>query len=211
MNYTGPYISDGKFQTSVAFGKTQPANELDRLSRLHDTAYSVYTDPSYLMAADAMYADEAGKLEGKLPAVAATAVKQGNMAINGFNRLGKNVLTFGPLGLIKTAVENIWDASHYIDNEKSIKKNIKHMYNSDPVTFPILTDEGVKVAHGDKEYENILNIASKNEREHNGLKNSKVARKGNSVIADAVQPYLPYVSLRKNVPKRKHKKRNNKH
>lgn len=39
--YTGPYYSDGKFQSSVANGKTKPRGKLGEFSRDHDTAYNL--------------------------------------------------------------------------------------------------------------------------------------------------------------------------
>jgi hypothetical protein len=40
-NYTGPYLSDGRLQSSVANGKAPPKSKLDQLSRSHDTAYAL--------------------------------------------------------------------------------------------------------------------------------------------------------------------------
>ncbi len=39
--YTGPYYSDGKFQSSVANGKFKPRGRLGEFSRDHDTAYKL--------------------------------------------------------------------------------------------------------------------------------------------------------------------------
>jgi len=39
--YTGPYYSDGKFQSSVANGKSKPRGRLGEYSRDHDTAYAL--------------------------------------------------------------------------------------------------------------------------------------------------------------------------
>lgn len=39
-NYTGPYWSDGKFQASVANGKSKPVSKLDWHSREHDSCFA---------------------------------------------------------------------------------------------------------------------------------------------------------------------------
>jgi len=38
-NYTGPFVSDGRFQESVADGRAPPKSRLDVLSREHDAEY----------------------------------------------------------------------------------------------------------------------------------------------------------------------------
>jgi hypothetical protein len=54
-NYTGPFLSDGKYQSSVPYGKTPPSSKLDSFSRLHDTDYYYCRDLSCLDAADERY------------------------------------------------------------------------------------------------------------------------------------------------------------
>ncbi len=51
-NYTGPYISNGKLQESVPFGDKTPKDELDALSRLHDSAYAKWDDRLHRSVAD---------------------------------------------------------------------------------------------------------------------------------------------------------------
>lgn len=53
--YTGPYWSDGRFQSSIAFGSNIPIDNVDNESRLHDTAYAVYPDQRHRVAADWLY------------------------------------------------------------------------------------------------------------------------------------------------------------
>ncbi len=56
-NYTGPNWSDGKWQASVAYGKTKPKSLLDAYSRDHDTAYALCRDTKCLDDADKLYFD----------------------------------------------------------------------------------------------------------------------------------------------------------
>jgi len=73
-NYTGPYLSDGKFQESVAFGQTEPNSMLDAFSRDHDTMYALNEDESNRGFADYVYADRAFKLGGFVPRLAGLLV-----------------------------------------------------------------------------------------------------------------------------------------
>jgi len=54
-NYTGPFLSDGKFQASVANGRAPPKSRLDRLSRAHDTAYFLAKNDADRRKADRIY------------------------------------------------------------------------------------------------------------------------------------------------------------
>lgn len=74
-NYTGPMLSDGKFQESVANGKAKPKSKLDRLSRTHDHAYAVYKDRKHRYQADVDYQAGANKIGGFVPRAAGFAVR----------------------------------------------------------------------------------------------------------------------------------------
>jgi len=54
-NYTGPYLSDGKIQSSVAYGKAPPRSKLDILSRAHDTSYKLSRTERDRRKADSIY------------------------------------------------------------------------------------------------------------------------------------------------------------
>jgi hypothetical protein len=54
-NYTGPWLSDGKFQSSVAHGRRKPNSKLDALSRDHDTAYALSKTDAQRRKADRVY------------------------------------------------------------------------------------------------------------------------------------------------------------
>lgn len=134
-NYTGPYISDGKFQSSVMFGSTKPKDELDALSRLHDTAYAYYEDRAHREAADRIYSDAAKKLRGKFPELAADIVNYGNYTGRQAGQLASDVLTYTPIaGVVKFAGTNLLNMYRMI-NGTYLKKEIadvKSLYSRDP-------------------------------------------------------------------------------
>lgn len=133
-NYTGPYWSDGRLQESVEFGSSDPQSELDKLSRLHDTAYAHYTDRQHREAADEIYERDARVLAGKFPELAGKLVLYGNYGARQRAQLGADFATLGPLGLLKFAGTNMWNANKmihgtYLKNEKA---DIERLYGTDP-------------------------------------------------------------------------------
>jgi hypothetical protein len=54
-NYTGPLWSDGRFQASVAQGKSQPKTKLDKLSKAHDRSYALSGGYMDRLRADLVY------------------------------------------------------------------------------------------------------------------------------------------------------------
>jgi hypothetical protein len=116
-NYTGPYWSDGKIQSSVEFGTTDPQSELDALSRLHDTAYAHYSDRGHREAADLIYAREAKRLGEKYPELIGNIVQYGNYTGRQAVQLAKDVGTvpgFPLIGLGKFAITNLFNANKMI-------------------------------------------------------------------------------------------------
>lgn len=79
-NYTGMYLSDGKFQPSVAYGKQRPTSELDKFSRFHDTMYSLYSTRKKRRAADLWYHDNVP--DDWLSQLAGDVVWYGNRMLN---------------------------------------------------------------------------------------------------------------------------------
>ncbi len=62
--YTGPYYSDGKFQSSVPNGRTKPKNKLAAFSRDHDTDYYYCNGvKSCTDAADVRYYDRTRQMD----------------------------------------------------------------------------------------------------------------------------------------------------
>lgn len=130
-NYTGPYISDGKFQESVLFGDAEPKDKLDALSRLHDTAYAKYKDYGHRQAADKIYNEAAKKLVGQFPSLAGNLVLYGNQAGRAASNLASG-LAYGPLGFIYGAVENMVDLNDIMINGDKYAKDINDLYETDP-------------------------------------------------------------------------------
>lgn len=139
-NYTGPYWSDGKLQSSVVFGSAMPTNELDMASRLHDTAYATYSAGSQQRrAADFIY-DETVKSLGGLGKFAGTTVLYGNQLINASGELVNDVKTgfsvAGPVGAliggIYGAVKNQVSVLDWAMNKEKYVKEVKEFYKSDP-------------------------------------------------------------------------------
>lgn len=129
-NYTGPYWSDGKLQSSVEFGKSAPLSALDAESRLHDSAYAHYNDVSHRMAADAIYEEHVSKLGG-FAKFAGETVLYGNQTL----RAGSNLLEYskyGPLGLIAGALINDYYLFDYMNNSDRYKKEVLAYYATDP-------------------------------------------------------------------------------
>lgn len=138
-NYTGPYWSDGKIQSSVEFGKSDPQSELDALSRLHDSAYAKFPDAKHREAADKLYNDEAQKLVGKFPHLAGNLVLYGNHILrhpNPFRMVGGGLLgNAGHLAsLVYTAAGGIKDANRYYGGQALAREieDVRNYYKQDP-------------------------------------------------------------------------------
>jgi len=76
-NYTGPYLSDGRFQSSVANGKAPPRSKLDALSRDHDSAYALSRSEKDRRKADLVYYRKTRTM-GWFPRLAGNIVLYGN-------------------------------------------------------------------------------------------------------------------------------------
>ncbi len=132
-NYTGPWLSDGKFQGSVAFGKAKPKNDLDELSRLHDSAYARWDDRLHRTVADLIYDEEARELSGFLPSVARNLVVYGNHTARSASRLYDAVNDWGPFGVVVGGSKNALDLEELRRSEPSIRKEIQYYYGQDPI------------------------------------------------------------------------------
>jgi len=140
-NYTGPYLSDGKFQSSVEFGKATPRSKLDTLSRLHDSAYARYQDRYHRQAADELYERETKKLKGAFPELAGDIVKYGNFAQRSAHNLlndfvvGSVVPGIGNvLGLIYGSLKNNYEFNEWNTNKNKYIEDVKTYYSSDPLS-----------------------------------------------------------------------------
>lgn len=76
-NYTGPYLSDGRFQSSVEGGQAPPRSQLDALSREHDTSYARSRRAQDRRKADLVYYRATRKM-GWFPRLAGDIVLYGN-------------------------------------------------------------------------------------------------------------------------------------
>lgn len=113
VRYTGPGVSNGKFQNSVEFGDRTPLDTLDFYSRMHDSAYAKYKDKWHRRAADQLYYDQAMKLRQAFPWVAANAVWHGNKLLMGDNPLSK-------------------PSAHEVEVLRSAKRDLMRYFDEDP-------------------------------------------------------------------------------
>lgn len=140
-NYTGPYWSNGKLQTSVEFGDVEPQSALDQISRMHDTAYAHYPDRAHREAADEIYNRDAKALAGRFPELAGSIVLYGNYASRQAQQLARDV-GFSALpgigtlfGLGKFAVTNFINHNKMLNGTylKKEKEEIEKLYSNDPI------------------------------------------------------------------------------
>jgi len=138
--YTGPYLSNGKFQTSVEFGDKTPASKLDTASRLHDSAYAKYKDRMHLQAADHIYERETEKIKGDFPKYAGDIVKYGNFAKRSFYNIYDNTVAgsyilpgIGTLaGMVYGGIKNIYQTYDWMMNSDKYIKDVENYYATDP-------------------------------------------------------------------------------
>lgn len=147
-NYTGPYLSNGKYQSSVAFGEAEPKSKLDALSRLHDTAYATFADYGHRTAADSIFNEEAKKLESLFPQLAGGVVLYGNKIKDSFLNLADSV--YNPFGLIIGAVKNMYNLNDYVMNEEKYRREVRELYQKDPKLSRGVTLMGTELFPGIK-------------------------------------------------------------
>ncbi len=131
--YTGPYISDNKFQTSVEFGEHEATSELAYLSRMHDTAYAHWKDRDHREAADRLYNERAQQIVGRFPHLAGNAVMYGNYA----KRQAEDAATyatFGLPGLVYWGAKNMYNENKMLNGTylKKEKEAVLQLYSRDP-------------------------------------------------------------------------------
>jgi len=141
-NYIGPGWSDGKFQSSVEWGSSEPQSELDLEAYYHDSAYKKFSDEAHRQAADSIFADNAARIKGELPPLARTAVSQGNMLSRSVTRTTRNVASGAALagvpgaiiGLVYTGLQNLAMANDLLPGKTrdNLRKEVLDYYASDP-------------------------------------------------------------------------------
>jgi len=128
VNYTGPYISNGEVQTSVEFGDKEPKNELDKLSRLHDSAYAHWTDLQHREMADIIYEEEAEKigrgLVGAIPRVGNAVMAAVDMTSD-FDK-------YGPFALLYNFGKFFYNSMDLVLNENKYRNEVLEYYKTDP-------------------------------------------------------------------------------
>jgi hypothetical protein len=121
--YTGPFISDGKLQSSVPFGATRPKNKIEYESRLHDTSYATYDDYAHRTAADEIYKKHVGGVIGN-------GVFYGNALVRG----ALNLSTDFP-GLAIGGAVNLYNLADYTMNHTKYLKEVTDLYDKDPFNY----------------------------------------------------------------------------
>lgn len=133
-NYTGPYWSDGKLQSSVIFGDAMPLSNLDAQSRLHDTAYATYgkDDWQHRTAADYVYYQRVKNL-GVVGEVAGNAVLYGNQLLRSGSQLVGSISN--PVNLpsiVFGGVTNGLRLNDWSNNKTKYITDVISLYENDP-------------------------------------------------------------------------------
>lgn len=147
-HYTGPYWSDGKFQTSVEKGERRPSSKLDRLSKRHDNQYySCGSNLDCLDDADELYY-QASRGMSIVPRVVGLMPKYGNQPGRQATRLGRKVLKMG-LWEDLARIVMPWrdkkkfrgsDARKPVEEEKIIKEDRSPPTQEPFATVPVATN-----------------------------------------------------------------------
>lgn len=162
-NYTGPYWSNGKFQTSVEFGEAPTFDEVDAASRLHDSAYAKYQDQEHRRAADRIYYDTLKKIDTYEAELARNAVLYGNFTMDSATNLLNIANPFGLVGILKGAVKNaLWLNDEITGEHKKYQKEVSDYYLTDPKLKPLATSPSpTRGSVYDPSYDFILGIGEK--------------------------------------------------
>lgn len=78
-NYTGPFWSNGRLQSSVEFGDSVPLDPVDFESRLHDSAFAHFGDARHRAAADWIYKENLSKVSSLKSSVVRNLPFYGNL------------------------------------------------------------------------------------------------------------------------------------
>lgn len=149
-NYTGPYWSDGKLQSSVEFGRTPPGSALDAESRLHDSAYAHYNDTQHRIAADYIYNEHLANL-GSTEAIVGETVFIGNQVLRAGAGIVSDFLSYGPLGLVTGAVKDAYYVADYALNHNKYEKEVLDYYKTDPGWIRSMDESNNQVSEGKKD------------------------------------------------------------
>lgn len=126
-NYTGPYLSDGKFQSSVEFGEKQPIDRWDAFSRLHDSAFKKWDDYGHRTAANSIYNEWMKENPTTSKSIAGFLVLYGNQINSSLSGLGPNMGS-----LIMGGIKNGYNLGDYALNEAKYKREVLDYFKTDP-------------------------------------------------------------------------------
>jgi hypothetical protein len=126
-NYTGPNVSDGKLQASVAFGDAFPVDQWDAFSRLHDSAFAHFTDYGHRTAANSIYNDWMKQNPSVSKDIAGWLVLYGNQIGSSLGNLGFNMTS-----MIVGGVKNGLNLADYAMNERRYKQEVLDYFKTDP-------------------------------------------------------------------------------
>jgi len=173
-NYVGPYWSDGKKQSSVEWGESEPINDLDAAARRHDSAYAHYKDERHRAAADALFAEEVRKIDKKYgsklaedPQFAANAVEYGNFTVRKFKELANSGMwaTVPGVGqvyaLLKHGYKTFRDQNQMVHGTylKKEKEAIREYFKSDPKKVARVAAEALALGQGAKDVAEVAALA----------------------------------------------------
>lgn len=126
-NYTGPYLSDGKFQSSVEFGEKLPIDRWDAFSRLHDSAFKKWDDYGHRTAANSIYNEWMKENPTTSKSIAGFLVLYGNQINSSLSNLGPNMGS-----LIIGGIKNGYNLADYAMNENKYKREVIDYFKTDP-------------------------------------------------------------------------------
>jgi hypothetical protein len=140
-NYTGPYWSDGKLQQSVEFGSSLPTSDLDRASRLHDSAYAKFKDERHRIAADSIYSDTLRTVDSASARLIRGLPVYGNYTKNRAYEYGEALasgMKFGGLpgavgSLAVASIKNLFLQHDLLINMDKYKREVRDYYATDPL------------------------------------------------------------------------------
>jgi len=142
-NYTGPWLSNGEFQASVAYGKVEPNSRLDALSRDHDTAYALSKTAGARRKADRVYYRKTRDMSW-FPRLAGNIVLYGNDPLSflgmGYHSDSSSSSSGGGginMGNAKSSVDQINGDDPNFLSKLQVRKNLRGELDANVVAQPV--------------------------------------------------------------------------
>jgi len=215
--YTGPFWSNGRFQSSVKFGSNKPIDETDYESRLHDTAYAVYDDDAHRTVADWLYKERLDKI----PTLKAKIVK--NLPYYG-NQLNAGHVSglLSPLSILALYdyILRVYNTERKFKNGEYMKEiaDVQNLYKQDPynmgnILAPAFYPESFEQPkanntwlRGSTETNNTWSVTPNGGSFPNVSRNSIVpvnlSEDGNMLYTSVYMPYKPLRKKRRRITQR---------